>query len=58
MKAGSPEEQRQTRTDTQAGENSSVPQLLAVPTLIMPPSPGWHRCNNSLQLCSTEKQPD
>lgn len=57
MEAGCPQEQREAWIETRPGENSSVLCLLAVPTLIMPPSPGWYCFYNSLQLCSTEKQP-
>lgn len=55
MEAESPQDQHEAWIETQPGENSSVPWLLAVPTLIMPLSPGWYCFYNSLQLCSTEK---
>lgn len=42
--------QTQTRAAAVAEENSSVPRLFAVPTLIMPTSPGWHCFYNSPQL--------
>lgn len=48
---------RHGRTDAVRIDKSSVSWLVAVPTLIMPPSPGWYFSYNSLQLCSSGKQP-